>query len=228
VAPLRAVMRTLGRPATAVVVWAAVTIGWHVPAAYDYALEHRWAHDLEHATMLLAGVLVWIQVAGVVPRLRRSPARRAGLALTVFALGFVVSQVLFLSDPLYDVYIDQPERIFGLSPAADQVRAEGTPEAIVPHRVMEGNRPSNTILAERLDPFTLGALVALYEHSVFTQGAIWGIDSFDQWGVELGKVLAKQIVPELRAAEEPELKHDSSTNALIRRYRQARAGSPER
>jgi len=108
------------------------------------------------------------------------------------------------------------------------VRAEGTPEAIVPHRVMEGNRPSNTILAERLDPFTLGALVALYEHSVFTQGAIWGIDSFDQWGVELGKVLAKQIVPELRAAEEPELKHDSSTNALIRRYRQARAGSPER
>ncbi|HSR93970.1 MAG TPA: hypothetical protein VLK56_03810, partial [Solirubrobacterales bacterium] len=91
-----------------------------------------------------------------------------------------------------------------------------------PHRVMEGNRPSNTILAERLDPRTLGALVALYEHSVFTQGAIWGIDSFDQWGVELGKVLAKQIVPELQAAEEPELSHDSSTNTLIRRYRQAR------
>jgi glucose-6-phosphate isomerase len=88
---------------------------------------------------------------------------------------------------------------------------------------MEGNRPSSTILAERLDPFTLGALVALYEHSVFTQGAVWGIDSFDQWGVELGKVLAKQIVPELQVAEEPDLKHDSSTNALIRRYRQKRA-----
>jgi glucose-6-phosphate isomerase len=91
-----------------------------------------------------------------------------------------------------------------------------------PHRVMEGNRPSNTILAERLDPQTLGTLVALYEHSVFTQGAVWGIDSFDQWGVELGKVLAKRIVPELQAAKEPKLKHDSSTNALIRRYRQAR------
>jgi len=105
---------------------------------------------------------------------------------------------------------------------AEQVREEGTPEAVVPHRVMEGNRPSNTILAERLDPFTLGALVALYEHSVFTQGAVWGIDSFDQWGVELGKVLAKRIVPELQAAEEPELEHDSSTNALIRRYRERR------
>jgi glucose-6-phosphate isomerase len=105
---------------------------------------------------------------------------------------------------------------------AGQVRAEGTPEEVVPHRAMEGNRPSNTILAERLDPRTLGSLVALYEHSVFVQGAIWGIDSFDQWGVELGKVLAKQIVPELQAAEEPELSHDSSTNALIRRYRQAR------
>jgi glucose-6-phosphate isomerase len=92
-----------------------------------------------------------------------------------------------------------------------------------PHRVMEGNRPSNTILAERLDPRTLGTLVALYEHSTFTQGAIWGIDSFDQWGVELGKALARRIVPELQAAEEPELTHDSSTNALIRRYRQRRA-----
>jgi glucose-6-phosphate isomerase len=105
---------------------------------------------------------------------------------------------------------------------AEEVRAEGTPEELVPHRVMEGNRPSNTILAERLDPRTLGALVALYEHSTFTQGAIWGIDSFDQWGVELGKVLAKRIVPELQAEEEPQLAHDSSTNALIRRYRQAR------
>jgi glucose-6-phosphate isomerase len=105
----------------------------------------------------------------------------------------------------------------------EQVRAEGTPEEVVPHRVMEGNRPSNTILAERLDPFTLGTLVALYEHSTFTQGTVWGIDSFDQWGVELGKALAKAIVPELQAAGEPELGHDSSTNALIRRYRQARA-----
>jgi glucose-6-phosphate isomerase len=105
---------------------------------------------------------------------------------------------------------------------ADQVRAEGTPEGVVPHRVMEGDRPSNTILAERLTPATLGSLVALYEHSVFTQGAIWGIDSFDQWGVELGKVLAKAIIPELEAADEPELRHDSSTNALIRRYRSMR------
>jgi glucose-6-phosphate isomerase len=105
---------------------------------------------------------------------------------------------------------------------AEQVRAEGTPEPIVAHRVMEGNRPSNTILAERLTPRTLGALVALYEHSVFTQGAIWGIDSFDQWGVELGKALAKAIIPELQADKEPPLTHDSSTKALIRRYRQAR------
>jgi glucose-6-phosphate isomerase len=105
----------------------------------------------------------------------------------------------------------------------EQVRAEGTPPEVVPHQVMEGSRPSNTILAERLDPFTLGTLVAFYEHSTFTQGAVWGIDSFDQWGVELGKALAKAIVPELQAADEPELGHDSSTNALIRRYRQARA-----
>jgi glucose-6-phosphate isomerase len=111
---------------------------------------------------------------------------------------------------------------FGKTP--QQVREEGTPEEIVPHRVMEGNRPSNTILAERLTPETLGALVALYEHSVFIQGAVWGIDSFDQWGVELGKVLAKAIIPELQAGEEPKLCHDSSTNALIRRYRNARRG----
>jgi glucose-6-phosphate isomerase len=104
----------------------------------------------------------------------------------------------------------------------EQVRAEGTPEAIVPHRVMEGNRPTNTILAQRLTPHTLGALVALYEHSVFTQGAIWGIDCFDQWGVELGKALAKQIIPELQSEAEPQLTHDSSTNALIRRYRALR------
>ncbi len=105
---------------------------------------------------------------------------------------------------------------------AQQVREEGTPEAIVPHRTMPGNRPTNTILATRLDPHTLGTLVALYEHSVFTQGAIWGIDSFDQWGVELGKALAKKIVPELQSEVEPSLEHDSSTNALIRRYRAAR------
>jgi len=109
---------------------------------------------------------------------------------------------------------------FGKTP--EQVRAEGTAEEVVPHRVMEGNRPSNTILAERLTPATLGSLVALYEHSVFTQGAIWGIDSFDQWGVELGKVLAKAIIPELESEAEPELRHDSSTNALIRRYRSQR------
>jgi glucose-6-phosphate isomerase len=105
---------------------------------------------------------------------------------------------------------------------ADQVREEGTPEELVPHRVFEGNRPSNTILAAELTPELLGTLVALYEHSVFTQGAIWGIDSFDQWGVELGKVLAKRIVPELEAADEPDLGHDSSTNTLIRRYRAGR------
>ncbi|HEV3328515.1 MAG TPA: glucose-6-phosphate isomerase, partial [Acidimicrobiales bacterium] len=102
---------------------------------------------------------------------------------------------------------------------AAEVRAEGTDERVVPHRVMQGNRPSNVLLAERLTPHALGALVALYEHSVFTQGAIWGIDSFDQWGVELGKQLASQIAPELEASEEPELTHDSSTNTLIRRYR---------
>jgi glucose-6-phosphate isomerase len=101
----------------------------------------------------------------------------------------------------------------------EQVRAEGTPEAVVPHRVMPGNRPTNVLLAERLTPRLLGALVALYEHSVFTQGTVWGIDSFDQWGVELGKALAAAIVPELESAAEPELSHDSSTNTLIRRYR---------
>jgi glucose-6-phosphate isomerase len=101
----------------------------------------------------------------------------------------------------------------------EEVRAEGTPEAVVPHRVMPGNRPTNVLLAERLTPYTLGTLVALYEHSVFTQGTIWGIDSFDQWGVELGKVLAVAIIPELESAAEPKLSHDSSTNTLIRRYR---------
>jgi glucose-6-phosphate isomerase len=101
----------------------------------------------------------------------------------------------------------------------DEVKAEGVPDWLAPHRSFDGNRPTNTILAERLTPQTLGALVALYEHSVFTQGAIWDIDSFDQWGVELGKVLAKQTIPELASRAEPKLAHDSSTNALIRRYR---------
>jgi glucose-6-phosphate isomerase len=100
-----------------------------------------------------------------------------------------------------------------------EVRAEGTPEAVVPHRVMPGNRPSNVLLVEKLTPHVLGVLVALYEHSVFTQGTIWDIDSFDQWGVELGKVLAAAMIPELESASEPELGYDSSTNTLIRRYR---------
>jgi glucose-6-phosphate isomerase len=101
----------------------------------------------------------------------------------------------------------------------EQVKAEGTPDWLVPHRVFEGNRPSNMILAEVLTPETLGKLVALYEHSVFTQGVIWSIDSFDQWGVELGKVLAQRIIPELESNTEPALGHDSSTNNLILRYR---------
>jgi glucose-6-phosphate isomerase len=107
----------------------------------------------------------------------------------------------------------------------EQVRAEGTPEAVVPHRVMEGNRPTNTLLCDILTPRLLGTLVALYEHSVFVQGVIWDIDSFDQWGVELGKQLAQRIIPELTSQSEPELSHDSSTNALIRRYRSMKAGS---
>lgn len=114
---------------------------------------------------------------------------------------------------------------FGKS--AEQVRAEGTPAALVPHRVCEGNRPSTTILATRLTPHTLGVLVALYEHSVFVQGTIWNIDSFDQWGVELGKQLATTTIAELTAAAEPKLGHDSSTNALIRRYRKLRDGKED-
>ena len=109
---------------------------------------------------------------------------------------------------------------------AEVVAAEGTSPALVPHRVFEGNRPSNTILAERLTPATLGALIALYEHSVFTQGVIWGIDSFDQWGVELGKVLAQRVLSELAGASELRLDHDSSTSALIERYRHQRRPWP--
>ena len=110
---------------------------------------------------------------------------------------------------------------FGKTP--EQVKAEGTPDWLVPHRVFEGNRPSNTILAEKLTPSILGKLVALYEHSVFTQGVVWNINSFDQWGVELGKVLAQRIIPELESKEEPKLNHDSSTNNVIRRYRSMQA-----
>ena len=108
---------------------------------------------------------------------------------------------------------------------AEEVKAEGTPDWLLPHRVFEGNRPSNTILADRLTPESLGKFVALYEHSVFTQGVIWNIDSFDQWGVELGKVLAQRIIPELESKTEPALNHDSSTNNLIRRYRTSKEAS---
>jgi glucose-6-phosphate isomerase len=118
---------------------------------------------------------------------------------------------------LANVFAQAEALAFGKT--AEQVKAEGTPDGLVPHRVFEGNRPSNMILAERLTPEALGKLVTLYEHSVFTQGAIWNIDSFDQWGVELGKVLAQKIIPELESASEPQLNHDSSTNSLIRRYR---------
>ncbi len=118
---------------------------------------------------------------------------------------------------LANVFAQTEALAFGKTP--EQVKAEGTPDWLVPHRVFDGNRPSNTILLDRLTPAALGKLVALYEHSVFTQGAIWDIDSFDQWGVELGKVLAQRIIPELQAQAAPALGHDSSTNALILRYR---------
>jgi glucose-6-phosphate isomerase len=118
---------------------------------------------------------------------------------------------------LANVFAQTEALAFGKTP--QQVKAEGTPDWLVPHRVFEGNRPSNTILAERLTPEMLGKLIALYEHSVFTQGTIWNINSFDQWGVELGKALAQRIIPELESKTEPALSHDSSTNTLIRRYR---------
>ena len=119
-----------------------------------------------------------------------------------------------------NVFAQAEALAFGKTP--EQVRAEGTPDWLVPHRVFEGNRPSNVILAERLTPETLGKLVAVYEHIVFTQGVIWNINSFDQWGVELGKALAQRIIPEIESSEEPELAHDSSTNNLIRRYRHSK------
>jgi glucose-6-phosphate isomerase len=121
---------------------------------------------------------------------------------------------------LANVFAQTEALAFGKT--VEQVKAEGTPDWLVPHRVFEGNRPSNTILMDRLTPAALGKLIALYEHSVFTQGAIWNVDSFDQWGVELGKVLAQRIIPELESPAEPKLKHDSSTNTLIRRYRTLR------
>jgi glucose-6-phosphate isomerase len=121
---------------------------------------------------------------------------------------------------LSNIFAQAEALAFGKTP--EQVKAEGTPDWLVPARVFEGNRPSTVILADELTPETLGKLVALYEHSVFTQGAIWNIDSFDQWGVELGKVLAQKIIPELESAKEPQLAHDSSTNTLIRRYRARR------
>jgi glucose-6-phosphate isomerase len=123
---------------------------------------------------------------------------------------------------LANVFAQAEALAFGKT--ANEVKVEGTPDRLVPHRVFEGNRPSNTLLLERLTPAALGKLVALYEHSVFTQGVLWQIDSFDQWGVELGKALAQRIIPELESATDPRLEHDSSTNALIRRYRQ-RKGS---
>jgi glucose-6-phosphate isomerase len=121
---------------------------------------------------------------------------------------------------LANVFAQAEALAFGKTP--EQVKAEGTPDWLVPHRVFEGNRPSNTILAERLTPETLGKLVALYEHNVFTQGTIWNIDSFDQWGVELGKQLAQRIIPELESKGKPPLAHDSSTNNLIYQYRKSK------
>jgi glucose-6-phosphate isomerase len=124
---------------------------------------------------------------------------------------------------LANVFAQTEALAFGKTP--EQVKAEGSPDWLVPHRVFEGNRPSNTILGERLTPEVLGKLVALYEHSVFTQGVLWNIDSFDQWGVELGKVLAQRIIAELESQTEPELGHDSSSNTLIRRYRKLKGVS---
>ena len=131
-------------------------------------------------------------------------------------------------NPLHDHHDLLMSNIFAqaealaLGKTEEEVRAEGTPDRVVPHRVMEGNRPTNVILAAQLTPQSLGSLVALYEHIVFTQGVVWELDSFDQWGVELGKALAARIIPELKSETDPELHHDSSTNALIRRYRAMR------
>jgi glucose-6-phosphate isomerase len=124
---------------------------------------------------------------------------------------------------LANVFAQTEALAFGKTAA--EVKAEGTPDWLVPHRLFEGNRPSNTLLLDQLTPAALGKLVALYEHSVFTQGTLWQIDSFDQWGVELGKVLAQNIIPQLESATEPKLEHDSSTNTLIRRYRKLKGSA---
>jgi putative membrane protein len=121
--PLRATLRAATGPVVAVTLWILVMVGWHVPFAFEYALEHRWAHDLEHASMFAAGVLVWLTIAGAVPRRRLSHARRAAIAVGLLVVGMVLSQAIFLADPLYDVYVEQPERLFGLTPKGDQVRA---------------------------------------------------------------------------------------------------------
>jgi glucose-6-phosphate isomerase len=123
---------------------------------------------------------------------------------------------------LANVFAQSEALAFGKT--LEQVKAEGTPDWLAPHRVFEGNRPSNTILAEKLTPEVLGKLIALYEHCVFTQGVLWRLNSFDQWGVELGKVLAQRIIPELESETDPALAHDSSTNNLIRRYREMKKG----
>lgn len=119
----RAVLRVLGRPWVAFVAWTVVMLGWHVPSAYGYALDNRWAHDLEHLSMIAVGLAVWMHIVGNVPRIRMSHARRAAYALGLFLVGMVLSEALFLRDPLYDVYVEQPDRLFGLSPTADQIRA---------------------------------------------------------------------------------------------------------
>jgi glucose-6-phosphate isomerase len=124
---------------------------------------------------------------------------------------------------LANVFAQAEALAFGKTLA--EVKAEGTPDWLAPHRVFEGNRPSNVLLAEKLTPEILGSLVALYEHSVFVQGVIWNINSFDQWGVELGKALAQRIIPELENTAEPAVGHDSSTNNLIRHYRKLRKAS---
>jgi glucose-6-phosphate isomerase len=144
------------------------------------------------------------------------------IPVDLIGFGKTVNPIRDHHDILMSNVFAQAEALaFGKTEA--EVRAEGTADAVVPHRIFEGNRPSNVILTEALTPFALGTLVALYEHSVLTQGTVWGIDSFDQWGVELGKALARRIIPELESPDEPDLSHDSSTNALIRRYRALRA-----
>ena len=160
---------------------------------------------------------------------RLVPCDFIGFGLSLNPMGTDGSRVHNSHDPQHDLLMAnlfaQAEALaFGKT--ADEVRAEGVLEALVPHRVLEGNRPSNTLLARKLTPHTLGALVALYEHSVFTQGAVWGIDSFDQWGVELGKVLAERTAAELAGTDKAPPAHDSSTNALIQRYRQLREERP--